>query len=269
MTDPISNLAQYLWSHGGEIWINVIAILISAGVGWIIYSLLRRIAKKAEDSLERIPERLGGKTCPRCHGVKAVECTDCAGKGSNSKTVQKDVVCSACKGTKKIEVNCPECNGRGTKARRLLYKALGISAETRFSIIPFGHYEYVTVRIQNSDIATGTYFVRATLADASTSSSRVGRSLASGAAGTFSFEFKVRGSTCYPASFEVEPPEVVEPCDRCKGGKRITIDCPECSGTGSIPQTTLLEEPCIVCAGKGILKCPECKGEGRLAGLFG
>ncbi len=264
LLDPLWSLLHYLWAHGGAIWAETISILVAGLVVWIIYSILQNFANKARASLAKVPERVVGKPCQSCNGEGTLPCAVCKGTGAVSRHVERESVCKRCSGTKQSEVSCATCGGRRSLTRSVRFNATGISAGTRWSLIPLGWWEDVRISVQNTDVYDATFSIVVSLADPSRTTKSESAFIAAGSQSTVTVTFRVPDRNSLPAQFGVGAPAVSEPCPTCNGRGAVTAVCPDCSGRGVISEPTSVEEACEQCGRSKRETCKDCGGRGRV-----
>lgn len=262
--DPVIELLQYIWAHGGELWVSALSILLAGLIAWIVLSVLARFVNRLKERLGRIPERITGKECPTCQGRRNIECPDCKGAKTTEKRVEKDAQCKRCAGAKSVVEVCRMCLGRKVGERQAQFVGLGKSAVTRWSLIPFGNWEYVTVLVQNVDKVDANCDLKVTLDDVNRSTQTVGLHLRAGTGRDVTVQFKVPGSQPLKAEFNLIPQMVSVTCPVCNGQGEVTQKCPDCDGLGMVKEPTTVAEKCVRCGGTGAIPCSGCHGEGKV-----
>ncbi len=153
---------------------------------------------------------IGKKTCPKCIGI-----------GHFSQT-------------------CPQCKGKKSISRPATFGRIGPSSAVRFELNPvktLGHWQDVTVGVQNTDVAQANYAVRVSVPGASSGESASDTfALAPGGSATTTFKFKIHGTTPYDVSFNVDSSPIVVPCPGCGASGTVVTECPECRGARRVPR---------------------------------
>ncbi len=200
------------------------------------------------------------QVCGRCQGKRWIVCAACSGTGR----VQVDcpyctgglrpnpvgngtgtAVCPDCAGSGHVRAVCPSCRGSG-QVGCAKCRGKGTTREKCKACDGKGYIKRkIKVRDGHGNTLDGYEKVECTEC---------------GGTGRVDAPCEACGGTGHVT------------CRRCRGEGKITVRCPRCRGCGtiSVPKTIQcthchfgwIQKACEVCRGKGYVPCPDCGGRG-------
>ena len=256
--ESLSSPPAFLAGFGGALAFETIVGLVIGAIFFVGSALLGPTMKELSDAI-------GTKPCAKCT-AGWVNCPLCSGSGTRPTEVDVQGDCPDCNASGKIQQQCPQCSGRRSITRPATFTPVGPTSAVKYEFKwkGTGHWQHVTVGVQNTDIMTASFNVSVAVPGSSTAGGSQALVLGPGGSSTVTFSFKIHGDVPYPVSSQVVPGTVQVQCPTCIGTGSVTVSCATCKGTGKIGRKEKRDAPCDHCGGKGRVVCETCKGTGRV-----